>query len=174
MKKEGIRGTTIEAICSEASVSKATFYKYYSNKQGLLEEILTVFSKIEIEWLKELFKGELSIEEKFELVIVRKHDSTEEFGAHFLSELMLSYPLLQPFINRMQLDGLQTFKIILQNERQKGNIDEEISIDLTLQIFNDLTQLFFSQKYIDLEPCLQKRAQLMTQNLLFGLLPRKK
>ena len=38
--KFGFRRVTVEEICSEAGISKMTFYKYFSNKLDLVKRIM--------------------------------------------------------------------------------------------------------------------------------------
>lgn len=41
-ERSGVRGTTIEDIAAEAKVSRATLYRYFSNKEAIIDRISTI------------------------------------------------------------------------------------------------------------------------------------
>ena len=40
-REHGFSAVSVGGICAEAAVSRVTFYKYYSGKNALLQEIVT-------------------------------------------------------------------------------------------------------------------------------------
>ena len=40
-REHGFSAVSVGGICTEAAVSRVTFYKYYSGKNALLQEIVT-------------------------------------------------------------------------------------------------------------------------------------
>ena len=62
--KYGIRRVTVEEICSRSGVSKMTFYKYFSNKNALVKNILDTFYKKSMDRYREIMASKRKYKDK--------------------------------------------------------------------------------------------------------------
>lgn len=67
--KEGINGASVAKIAQEASVSPATIYIYYSNKEEMLIEVFKEYSHQSYHYLMRQMQPEMSGEELIEAIV---------------------------------------------------------------------------------------------------------
>ncbi|MBQ9814197.1 MAG: TetR/AcrR family transcriptional regulator [Lachnospiraceae bacterium] len=67
--REGINGASISKIAQEASVSPATIYVYYSNKEEMLAEVFKEYSHQSYYYLTQRMQPEMSGRELIETIV---------------------------------------------------------------------------------------------------------
>lgn len=85
--KMGIKKVNIEDICTEAGVSRMTFYKYYSNKITLVLSILKDVIETGRQEFEEIFTADYDFKTKLEKLIDLKLQSAKEISKEMLFEL---------------------------------------------------------------------------------------
>ena len=87
-REHGFSAVFVGSICAEASVSRVTFYKYYSGKNALLQEIVTEQKNRVRAEFENLLERQCSLREAAEAVFVLQKQSFEElYSAAFLRDI---------------------------------------------------------------------------------------
>ena len=81
--KEGINGASVAKIAQEASVSPATIYIYYSNKEEMLAEVFKEYSHESYYYLMEQMQPEMSGKELIETIVRGFYSYTVEHEEAF-------------------------------------------------------------------------------------------
>jgi AcrR family transcriptional regulator len=142
--QEGIKAVTIGQLCVEASASKATFYKYFTDKEGILSEMLDGVMQESKDKMEELIEQS------------RKHGMTEEmllkifdmkeyesfFQSSFLTELMQDYPhVLADYSSRGEKIVMPAFRELVELAKAQGILRENINIDFFMSYAISLRQM---------------------------------
>ena len=87
-REHGFSAVSVGGICAEAAVSRVTFYKYYSGKNALLQEIVTEQkNRIRAEF-ENLLARQCSLREAAEAGFALQKQSFEElYSAAFLRDI---------------------------------------------------------------------------------------
>ena len=77
-REHGFSAVSVGGICTEAAVSRVTFYKYYSGKNALLQEIVTEQKNRVRAEFEALLARQCSLREAAEAVFALQKQSFEE------------------------------------------------------------------------------------------------
>ena len=77
-REHGFSAVSVGSICAEASVSRVTFYTYYSGKNALLQEIVTEQKNRVRAEFENLLERQCSLREAAEAVFALQKQSFEE------------------------------------------------------------------------------------------------
>lgn len=118
----GVRKTTVEEICLEASLSKMTFYKYFKNKMELVEIIRDRLVNEGFNHFDRINKKNIPFAEKIELMSRWRVEFFGRFNREFLDEVIQIEKVNGIFRDRF-----------LENMR-KAQDDGEIRRDLSIEL----------------------------------------
>ncbi len=85
--KHGIRRINVDDICSEAGVSRMTFYKYFRNKNELALDVLQTFYDESMKRYEEIMKSEVEFPEKARQLILMKIEGTNDLSKEFVTDI---------------------------------------------------------------------------------------
>ena len=86
--EHGFSAVSVGGICTEAAVSRVTFYKYYSGKNALLQEIVTEQKNRVRAEFENLLARQCNLREAAEAVFALQKQSFEElYSAAFLRDI---------------------------------------------------------------------------------------
>ena len=86
--EHGFSAVSVGGICAEAAVSRVTFYKYYSGKNALLQEIVTEQKNRVRAEFENLLARQCSLREAAEVVFALQKQSFEElYSVAFLRDI---------------------------------------------------------------------------------------
>lgn len=136
--KFGIRRTTVEEICVQASCSKMTFYRNFRNKEEVAQIVINLIAEDGQEKYREIMASELAFSEKIHQITRLKKESTNEISHEFLHDILngdneLLRGHLESFNHEFNQEILHDFK--------KAQKDGEIRADINIEF-----ALAFSQK----------------------------
>lgn len=122
---EGFAKITIDEIARELSISKNTFYKYFPNKDILIQEsIQTVIQEVSAR-VKLLLASDSNAIEKFTGLIVILTKNVIRFSNKFLSDMQVHTPHIWEKVDeirkKLMFDNIS--KIIKQGQAEKLFID---------------------------------------------------
>lgn len=110
--KYGMRRVTVMEICTQADVSRPTFYKHFQNKEALARQVVEMWIDEALELLDEIEEADFPFPEKLERVLAIKQELSARPGPEFLEDLIplnidLGYALqrVMRFLTKGQLDG---------------------------------------------------------------------
>ena len=98
-REHGFSAVSVGSICTEAAVSRVTFYKYYSGKNALLQKIVTEQKNRVRAEFENLLARQCSLREAAEAVFALQKQSFEElYSAAFLrdrqADILMRHPQL--------------------------------------------------------------------------------
>jgi AcrR family transcriptional regulator len=169
--QKGIRSVTVEEIIGQAHVSKATFYKYFSDKKDILEQGFQRSIDHELDHLGSIIeKGKrdrLTLNDFIKIFDMNEYSNY--FQSDFLKELIQEYPdvrdkfYTEAFSNLMRLynDLMRMAKIdgiirmdmdtdilitytYMMSKAVRENLNQSVSLS------NNINMKEFYQKIIDL------------------------
>lgn len=133
----GFSKVSVEEICREARVSKVTFYRYYKSKDELIVSILTLLFDDITRRVWALLEGDKSLKQKFDKIAVMKLEFTRMLGEEIFAALF-AYPAVQAYHKELSRKSIEDFKIFMYRERERGNINSRLNIELLMALLNEL------------------------------------
>jgi len=140
--KYGIKRVTVEEICSEASVSKMTFYKFFKNKRELAIAILDNTVGTALQNYKDLIAKECSFTDKVNAMLQMKMEGAKDISQEFIMDIYQNPALkLLPYMEEIGKKSLALTVEFLLDSQKKGFIRKEIKIDFILYYFNQMLKM---------------------------------
>jgi len=173
---QGVRAIPIEQIVTEAQVSKATFYKYFKNKEELLSYL---FKKIGDEYKEKLEsliakskESNLTVEDFLSLFAEETYD--KYYKSDFVMELMQDYPSLLESLNiHYMTEIVPTYKEFIRIAKIDGiirmDIDPDVFMAYTMIVKKGLREVFQPPPGMDM---MEYTKQLLDM-YLYGIMERK-
>lgn len=137
--KQGIRKITMQNLAQHLAVSTKTLYKYYPNKEDLLEECLRVHYSEIILSINQIFED--SPNEVYSILKFYVKLTDLDFGTNdlFYKDLNYYYPTLQDKItHKYSGQVVRLFTSIIKNGKLEGYFRDDINPSVILQALNVL------------------------------------
>jgi len=168
----GIRRVTVEEICSEANVSKMTFYKHFKNKIDLAKYLLNqIFSKQMAEYRK-IMAMRISYPEKVKQIIQLKHDHTIMVSQEFFNDLWRKpIPEVVEMLEKNRKESLSEVLNDLEAARKKGDIRQNINPEFILYFLNHMTEMAKDENLLSLYDSPNDLIMELTNFFFYGILP---
>jgi len=140
--RHGIRRVTVEEICSEAKVSKMTFYKHFKNKIDLTKHLLhQIFSKQMTDY-RTIMAKQNPFPEKVKQIIQLKHEQTIMISQDFFHDLWKNpSPEIVELLEKKREESLSEVLNDLKAARKKGDIRQNINPEFILYFLNRMTEM---------------------------------
>ena len=140
--KHGIKRVTIEEICQQASVSKATFYKFFKNKNALILHMLNYLFEEALSEYTTISTSNSPYPAKVEAIISMKIKIAKEMSAELFSELYVyPDPEIQKFLVEASNNTMQLVLNDLKSAQLKGEIRKELKPEFIMWYLNKLVDL---------------------------------
>ncbi len=139
--KFGIKRVPIEEICQTAKVSKATFYKYFSNKTELIKYILTISSDAYLKMIDSIRALDIPYEQKIARWIDYKRVVTEQMSKHFIDEFYQASDELASFIKEKTAENYQKFFQFIQEGQEQGAIRSDLKSEFIIALLDHTNDL---------------------------------
>lgn len=167
----GIRRTSIEEICRKAGISKATFYKHFSNRGELAVVVLNRL----ITPLRSQIETGLFSTDPFPLRLRRLMELKREGGrllGQALIEDLIEAPLpeIQEWLAKEQQHSYRQALQFLQDGQASGALNPRFSAEFLLFLFDLGNELFQDPRVKSLYPELLERSEMLNEFLLFGMM----
>jgi AcrR family transcriptional regulator len=131
--KSGIREMSIQKLVEPMGISTKTVYKYFKNKEQLLEEALHFYHLQQFQLLEELSAQQKTVP----LVLNIWYTAFErdyKVTNSFFRDLKYYYPEVERKIQRViSVKFIQQFKQILQNGIEEGVFREDTNPDIVME-----------------------------------------
>lgn len=168
--RHGIKRVTIEEICSEANVSKMTFYKFFSNKIEFAKIILEETLNQSIKKFDNLIHSNLPFTEKIEQMFVLKLEVTEDISAEFIADIYKnSFKELQQIVEKQRQTSLKLFTDFLIDSQKKGLIRKDIKIEFILCYADKMSEMLNDKKLVSRYDTMQDLIMEGMKFLFYGL-----
>ena len=169
----GFKRVSIEEICREASVSKMTFYKFFSNKIGLLKFILKKMTSESLAEYQQIMAQDIPYAEKVTQMIQLKMKYTDELSQEFFNDLYKNAePEILDFWSQKTQEILQLTLQDLKDAQAQGNVRSEIKPEFILYFMNHILEMVKDDKLLQLYESPQALIKELTLFFFYGILPR--
>jgi AcrR family transcriptional regulator len=163
--KHGMRRVTVKEICSQANVSKPTFYKYFENKEALARQIVVLWIDEAIALIDEIEGAELPFPEKLKRLLAIKKELSARPGPEFFEDLI-------PLDIDMS-HALQRVMRSLTVGQQNGDIRADIRPEVLMASFNLLNSMQHDQRIRSLYNDAERLAADVFKLFQYGVLSTK-
>lgn len=137
--KHGIKRVSVEEICSQAKVSKMTFYKFFKNKKALVIAILENTVGVALEDYKELINQDCSFTDKIAQILKMKLEGSKDISQEFILDIYQNQSMgLLPYMEELGKKSLALTMAFLLDSQKKGLIRQDIKVDFILYYFNQM------------------------------------
>ena len=148
--KHGIKRVSIEEICTEANVSKMTFYKFFKNKTELAKTILENLIQSSLIEFNELIKSELPFPEKLKKMYLMKIEGMNNFSMEFINDIYTNPNLgLKEFMEQKKVESQDIIVNFYKDAQNKGFIRKDVKIDFLLSYANQIVKMMESEHLMD-------------------------
>lgn len=131
--KFGLKKVSIEEICSEAKVSKMTFYKHFANKEELAKKILDNITGEAVEKFDKLTTQNIPFSKKLEKLFLLKLEGMNNISLDFINDIYNNPG--SPLANHM-IELQENFKNNIVNfyskAQNEGHIRPEVNINFIM------------------------------------------
>lgn len=136
--QKGFRDFTMDEVVQLAGVSKATFYKYYSSREKLIDDIIA-FKLHEIAAFKEqLFDEKESFYDRFINAIRVAAMAISQISTQFLADLKFMFPKKWNMI-----DDFKTYALVALQSFYESGIKEGYLVDANPKVMVMMDKVFF-------------------------------
>ena len=131
-REHGFSAVSVGSICAEAAVSRVTFYKYYSGKNALLQEIVTEQKNRVRAEFENLLARQCSLREAAEAVFALQRQSFEElYSAAFLRDIEENTDLeLERFFHELNEEKYAFMRGFFHALQQRRLIQPDLPVEL--------------------------------------------
>jgi AcrR family transcriptional regulator len=169
--KHGIRRVTVEEICSEASISKMTFYKYFKNKIDLSKYLLNQVSIKQMADYRLIMDQQIPFTDKVKNLILLKKDQTDLMSEEFIDDLCKNpIPELVELLAKLRTDSLNEILNDLKVARENGEIRKDIKPEFILYILKQFSEMSKDKNLTQLYDSNNKMIMEITNFFFYGIL----
>ena len=131
-REHGVSAVSVGGLCAEAAVSRVTFYKYYSGKNALLQEIVTKQKNRVRAEFENLLARQCSLREAAEAVFALQKQSFEElYSAAFLRDIEENTNLeLERFFHELNEEKYAFMRGFFHTLQQRRLIQPDLPVEL--------------------------------------------
>ena len=131
-REHGFSAVSVGRICAEAAVSRVTFYKYYSGKNVLLQEIVTEQKNRVRAEFEALLARQCSLREATEAVFALQRQSFDElYSAAFLRDIEENTDLeLERFFHELNEEKYAFMRGFFHTLQQRRLIQPDLPVEL--------------------------------------------
>ena len=171
--KHGIKRVTIEEICMEAKVSKATFYKHFSNKIELVKRIIDWITKESMGKYHEIMSRDIPFEEKIVQSVRLKMEQTNEMSNEFYNDYLLhADPELSAYLGEKITEGISMIIKDYTDAQKRGDIRGDIKPEFIMYFLNHMITMAEDPKLLAQYRQPQDLIMELTNFFFYGVLPR--
>ena len=131
-REHGFSAVSVGGICAEAAVSRVTFYKHYSGKNALLQEIVTEQKNRVRAEFEALLARQCSLREAAEAVFALQQQSFDElYSAAFLRDIEENTDLeLERFFHELNEEKYAFMRGFFHTLQQRRLIQPDLPVEL--------------------------------------------
>lgn len=168
----GLNKVTIEEVCKKSSVSKMTFYKYYKNKNELIEYILMRLVAEGQEAYTQIMQSDMVFEEKIQAVVEMKVGLTQKVSQEFIQELYSREGTNIPkvFENAIQ-DSYRSFRNDLEKAKADGQLRADVNIDLVMYWLQAMRKMLEDKQVISFFSSSEDLTKELNKMFFYGIMP---
>lgn len=173
--KHGFRRVSVEEICSEAGISKMTFYRFFPNKVELAKSVLDDIMDSSIQKYKDIMNEDAPFADKIGKIVMLKFEGTTDISQEFLMDFYKSQDLgLKEYLD----DKINNaWKFVLNDFRaaqEKGWFRKDFKPEFLFYLSQKFSEMVFDEKLRALYSSPQELIMEMTRFFAYGISPYNK
>ncbi len=166
----GIDKVSVEEICRKANVSKGTYYKYFSNKDQVVMELVKGFLKDAKERFLILVQQRAVFEKLIEGLIKVKVDFMKEYTEVFLKDLYKSTDeMIQQALLELNKQSLDNVVYVYELGLKEKKINPCVTIEFFLYQLELMDKIRTDERIKKIYPNRDERELIVFQQFLFGI-----
>jgi len=170
--RHGIRRVTVEEICSEARISKMTFYKYFKNKIELIKYLLNQINSEQMNAYRQIMDRNIPYVEKVKDMIQQKNEHTRMLSQEFINDLYKNpIPEIAEMIEDLKTEAINEVLNDLKNARDRGDIRKNLKPELILHFITHMRDLVKEGAFSDIYQSPNELIMELTNFFYYGVLP---
>jgi AcrR family transcriptional regulator len=171
----GIRRVSVEEICSEANISKMTFYKYFKNKIELAKYLLNQIFSEQMTKYQKIIAQQAPFPEKVKQIIQLKHEQTNMMSEEFYNDLWKNpnkeiAELLKKLSDASSQKILNSFKAAIEN----GDIRRDLKPEFILYFLSHMAEMAKDDNLLKLYHSPNELAMELINFFFYGILAPEK
>lgn len=172
--KFGFRRVSIEEICTEANVSKMTFYKHFKNKDELVKYIIDFITGIAMNKYREIMNSDMPFYMKAEKSIQLKMESSDAMSQEFFDDFHKNAsPELREHFNKLVQSNLQTLLNDYMKAQKSGDVRPDINPKFILYFLDKIFEICKDENLMKIYKTPHDLITEVTRFFFYGILPRK-
>ena len=168
--KFGVKKVTVEEICTEAGISKMTFYRQFKDKFEVAKKVLDQFTQDGLDKYRAIMEQDISFHEKLKLTTLLKQEASEDISREFINDIMLDQ---NSDLKNHMMTIQQNFELEIKSHFEAAQKNGEIRSDLNLEfvmLFNRKVAEFINDEHFrQLFPDPQELIMQIMNITLFGM-----
>ncbi|RKY87641.1 TetR/AcrR family transcriptional regulator [candidate division KSB1 bacterium] len=167
----GIHRVSIEEICSEANVSKMTFYKYFRNKIELTKYLLNQIFSEQMNKYRKIMAQQVSFPEKVKQIIQLKQEQTDMMSQEFFNDLFRNpNPEIVELVEKMRQESFNEVLNDLKKARENRDIRQNLKPEFILYFLNHMTEMVKDENLLKLYNSPNELIMELTSFFFYGIL----
>lgn len=170
VRNRGFKATKVQDICSEADVSKMTFYYYYKNKHEIIEEVLNEFFNKIISESEAMMKKNISFREKIMEMVQWKADFVKTMSPEFVAELYTSGGQYMELMKNVMIRVQKMTYDFYKDGKEKGEINRTVDVNVIIFWMNIVADMIVEGKFNHLFDDPKDMNRQIRDLMLYGIL----
>jgi AcrR family transcriptional regulator len=174
---QGFRNISVEELCEVVGVSKGSFYKYFANRDALVETILDECYSELMPLITENFNSDKDVEE----IIETHYDLMVDFfmsrvSVRMLADIESQMPQRWKRIEKLRRVLEKGRKELFKRGQRQGTIRKDMDPETMSIVFDEIIESIFSPSFLISKDLTLKQAGSTIKNMLLrGIVePNKK
>jgi AcrR family transcriptional regulator len=174
--KQGFRNVSVEELCEVIGVSKGSFYKYFANRDALVETILDECYSELMPLITENFNSDKDVEE----IIETHYDLMVNFfmsrvSVRMLADIESQMPQRWERIEKLRRVLEKGRKELFKRGQRQGTIRKDMDPETMSIVFDEIIESIFSPSFLISKDLTLKQAGSTIKNMLLrGIVEPKK
>ena len=171
-QRMGYKQAKISDIAIEAGISRTTLYRYFRNKQEMLELLLVRQEEYAMKSMEYLKDDSKSIEEKLNWMLEMKFKVINEWGSQLIKDLM-DDGYFKERLHEIQANMAEEFIKWLRFEQEEGNINKAYEPEFIFALMTKLEYLIMDEDIKEFYPKMADLIVTLLNITLNGVRARK-
>jgi len=145
--KNGIRSFTVELLASQLSMSKKTIYKYFPNKEILVENIIDYFADSIKRKFKSVVESDKNPMDKFNTMMEFLIGKIGYLNMENAMEVKVRYPHIWKKIEKFRLEMIKYITKIFEEAQDQGYAKSDLDMDVVATIYMNILNSIFQPEF---------------------------
>lgn len=171
MYRHGIRRITVDELCSEAGVSKMTFYRNFDNKTDVAVKIMENMFRQGMDSYRSIMKSDAPFPDKMKQLIELKRREVHRVGDEFIKDIYQSEDeTLRRIMEKYRQDAMAEYIGDLKIAQQQGWVRPGIKSELILLMLDTLHAKMKDPRVLAMYDHVEDMALELTNLFFYGIL----